>query len=146
MPRKFYNERIEYENLNEELASLKEDIIKEDRKPLLDLEIFGGDFVSSDIYDIIKETLGEHVLNLRPNFKPDRILDEEKGIENGKVLDPRTLLREKIDEKYGWDELSDLSVDLLENLSSKKINEAKYLSKEFYAENFMAEEIEEDES
>lgn len=148
LPRKYFNEKIEYASFNEELGALKEKIIQENNKPLLDLQIVGGDFISSDIYEIITESIGDHVLNLRPDFKPENILQDEENIVLNKTLDPRTLLRKKIDEKYGWVELTNLSVDLLENLSSKKVDSAKILSKEFYDEHFEIEEkydkIEED--
>ena len=135
LPRKYFNEKIEYENFNEELNNLAEKIKQEDKKPLLDLEINGGDFVSADVYDIIKEAIGDHILSFRPDFKPDDILLDEKEIDETKVLDPRTLLREKINAKYeNWEELTNLSLDLLENLSSNNIDDGKYLSKEFYRE------------
>ena len=144
LPRKYFNEKIEYENFDNELNALKEKIMSEERKPLLDLQILGGDFISSDIYDIISESIGDHVLNWRPDFKPDELLRNERNIENNKALDPRTILRNKIDEKYGWDELTALSLDLLENLSAKRVDDAKILSREFYDEEFAAKEIDED--
>lgn len=144
LPRKYFNEKIEYENFDNELNALKEKIMSEERKPLLDLQILGGDFISSDIYDIISESIGDHVLNWRPDFKPDELLRNERNIENNKALDPRTILRNKIDEKYGWDELTALSLDLLESLSAKRVDDAKILSREFYDEEFTAKEIDED--
>lgn len=135
LPRKYFNEEIEYENFNEELNKLAEKLKQEDKKPLLDLKINGGDFVSADVYDIIKEAIGDYILSFRPDFKPNDILmDENKIIEN-RVLDPRTLLRKKINTKYeNWEELTNLSLDLLENLSSNNLDDGKYLSEEFYKE------------
>ena len=141
LPRKYFKEEIDYENFNEELNSLAEKLKQENKKPLLDLKINGGDFVSADVYDIIKETIGDYILSLRPDFKPDDILKDEEKINEDKVLDPRTLLRKKINAKYeNWEELTNLSLDLLENLSSKNVEEGKYLSKEFYKEYFDADE------
>lgn len=140
LPRKYFKEEIEYEKFNEQFDALKEKIIQENRKPLLDLKIVGGDFISSDIYEIITESLGDYVLNLRPEFKPDEVLRKEETAEDEKTLDARTLLRKRIDEKYGWDELTNLSIDLLENLSSRNVDDAKILSQEFYDENFAIEE------
>lgn len=134
LPRKLLNETIKYENFDKELENLKNELKKLDNKPMLDLKVVGGDFVSSDIYEIIQEEIGEYVLNLRPTFKPDEILEEEKYIEAGKPLNPKAVLRSKINEKYGMEEVTDLSIDLLENLSAKKINDAQILSDDFYEE------------
>ena len=136
LPRKQLIETINYENFNEELNDLVDRLEAEDEKPMLDLTVKGGDFDSSDIYEIILDAIGEHVLNIRPNFKPRRILQEESEIEEGEVLDPKTILKRKISEKYGMDEVTELSVDLLDMLSLKNIDEAKTLSENFYNEHY----------
>ena len=136
LPRKILNETIKYENFEEELKNLKNELKILDNKPMLDLKVVGGDFVSSDIYEIIQEEIGELVLNLRPIFKPDEILEEEKYIETGKTLDPKSVLMKRIDEKYCMDEITNLSVDLLDNLSAKKVDDAQVLSDDFYEEYF----------
>ena len=141
LPRKYFRKKIKYEKFNEELNELAEKLNQEDEKPLLDLQIIGGDFVSSDVYDIIKERIGNSILSFRPDFKPDDILRDEKRIKEGNVLDPRTLLWKKINEKYeNWEALTNLSLDLLENLSSNNLDDGKYLSKEFYKEYYDADE------
>ena len=134
LPRKILNETIKYENFKEELENLKNELEILDNKPMLELKIVGGDFVSSDIYEIIQEKIGELVLNLRPIFKPDEILEEERYIEAGKALDPKSVLMNKINEKYGMNEVTDLSLDLLDNLSANKVNDAQVLSDDFYEE------------
>lgn len=134
LPRKLLNETIQYENFDEELENLKNKLKKLDNKPMLDLKVVGGDFVSSDIYEIIHEEIGDYVLNLRPIFKPDEILQEEMYIEAGKALDPKSVLMNKINEKYCMDEVTNLSADLLDNLSAKKVNDAQLLSDDFYEE------------
>ena len=75
-------------------------------------------------------------MNIRPNFKPRRILEEESEIEEGEVLEPKAILKRKISEKYGMDEVTELSVDLLDMLSLKNIDEAKTLSENFYNEHY----------
>lgn len=141
LPRKYFREEINYENFNEKLNNLAEKLKQEDKKPLLDLQIIGGEFVSSDVYEIIKETIGDLILSLRPDFKPDDILRDEERIKEDKVLDPRTLLWKKINAQYeNWEALTNLSLDLLENLSSNNLDDGKYLSKEFYNEYYDADE------
>lgn len=139
LPRKLISKTINYENFDKELAELKNELEKLDSKPMLDLKVVGGDFSSSDIYEIIQSEIGDLVLNLRPIFKPDTILQEELHIEAGKSLDPRAILRSKINKKYCMDEVTDLSVDLLDNLSAKKIDDAQVIADDFYDEFYSAE-------
>lgn len=54
--------------------------------------------------------------------------------EAGKALDPKSVLMNKINEKYCMDEVTNLSADLLDNLSAKKVNDAQLLSDDFYEE------------
>jgi DNA repair exonuclease SbcCD nuclease subunit len=116
LPREFYNEIIDYNKFEERLPIIKKEIESLENKPMLDLTVVGGDFESSEVYEIIKETLGDSVLNLRPSFKPDKVLTEEESINPDNILDPRTLLHMKVNDKYGKD-AGNLSINLLDNLS-----------------------------
>ena len=98
LPREFVRAVIDYNKFDEGLRDVKEKIQSLDNKPMLDLAVVGGDFDSADVYEIIKDEIGEKVLNLRPTFKPDKILDEEKLIDESKILDPRTLLQKRVKE------------------------------------------------
>lgn len=137
LPREFYHEVIDYNKFDERLSILKKEIDALENKPMLDLTVAGGDFDSADIYEIIKETLGDRVLNLRPSFKPDKVLKEEKEINPENILDPRTLLHMKVNEKYGKDE-GNLSVNLLDNLSIGRMDDAKIISDRYYSEHYNA--------
>ncbi|MBQ3473493.1 MAG: DNA repair exonuclease [Methanobrevibacter sp.] len=140
LPREFYKEVIDYNKFDERLKIIKEEIQSLDNKPMLDLTIAGGDFDSAEVYEVIKESLGDSVLNLRPSFKPDKVLEEERIIDETKILDPRTLLQKRVNEKYGNDEVNKLSVDLLDNLSVGRIGDAKFISDRFYSQHYFNEE------
>ena len=140
LPREFYKEIIDYNKFDERLKIIKEEIQSLDNKPMLDLTIAGGDFDSAEVYEVIKESLGDSVLNLRPSFKPDKVLEEERIIDETKILDPRTLLQKRVNEKYGNDEVNKLSVDLLDNLSVGRIDDAKFISDRFYSQHYSTED------
>ena len=126
LPRKFYKEIGEIQSL--------------DNKPMIDLSVVGGDFESADVYEVIKKTIGENVLNLRPTFKPDKLLIDEIEIDLDKTLDPRSLLHLKVNEKYGREEVNRLSVDLLDNLSVGRIDDAQMISDRFYKDYYFNDE------
>ena len=140
LPREFYKEVIDYNEFDERLKIIKEEIQSLDNKPMLDLTVAGGDFDSAIVYENIKEEIGDSVLNLRPSFKPDKVLEEERIIDETKILDPRTLLQKRVNEKYGKDEVNKLSVDLLDNLSVGRIDDAKFISDRFYSQHYYNED------
>ncbi len=139
LPREFYNEIIDYNKFEERLPIIKKEIESLENKPMLDLTVVGGDFESSEVYEIIKETLGDSVLNLRPSFKPDKVLTEEESINPDNILDPRTLLHMKVNDKYGKD-AGNLSINLLDNLSIGRVDDAKIISDRYYSEHYHAVE------
>lgn len=139
IPRKQLKKTIKYNELNEGLEELKNELNSLEKKPMLDLTIEGGNFDSSEIYEIIKDSIGEYVLNLRPTFKPEDILRKELEI-TGEILNPRSMLKNKIDEKYGMKEVTGLSLDLFDYLSVKNIEDAQFISKEFYEEYYFDDE------
>ena len=140
LPRKFYKEIIDYNKFDERIHELKEEIQSLDNKPMIDLSVVGGDFESADVYEVIKKTIGENVLNLRPTFKPDKLLIDEIEIDLDKTLDPRSLLHLKVNEKYGREEVNRLSVDLLDNLSVGRIDDAQMISDRFYKDYYFNDE------
>ncbi len=139
LPRKFYNEVIDYNKFEERIPIIKKEIESLENKPMLDLSVVGGDFESAEVYEVIKKTLGDSVLNLRPSFKPDNVLTEEENINPDNILDPRTLLHIKVNDKYGKD-AGNLSINLLDNLSIGRVDDAKIISDRYYSEHYHAEE------
>lgn len=134
LARKFYNEIIAYDKLDERLSVIEEELKTLEVKPIVDITVRGGDFESADVYEKINEKIGGDVLSFRPTFKPDNVLKGEIEIDGDKTLDPKTLLKQTVDKKFAREEVTKLSVDLLETLSEKRMGEAKYISDEFYDE------------
>ncbi|MEE3491105.1 MAG: DNA repair exonuclease [Methanobrevibacter sp.] len=132
MPREYIREYIDYGDLNEKLDIIKNHIMKLENKPVLELIVENGDFNSSDVYDIINDALGEHVLTIRPNLRPDdsTITDIPEG--DGETLDPRGLLYQELDERHNSKEINNLAVDLLDKLSKGNEEESKHISDKFY--------------
>lgn len=141
LPREYYNEIIDYEKFDERIQIIKDKIQSLDNKPMVDLTVLGGNFDSGAVYDAIKKEIGNDVLILRPRFRPDNVLEPDDY--KGDILDPRTLLYNKVNEKYSKDEGS-LSIDLLDNLSVGRVEDAKIISDKYYGDHYNFEK--EDES
>jgi DNA repair exonuclease SbcCD nuclease subunit len=146
LSRRQCSKNIEYDKLYDELEDLKSKIKGLDKKPLLHISVFGGDSNSSDIHELIQDELGKDTLNLRISYTSDEGLNNNNLPEND-ILNPRRILKEKILEKYDDEDIANLSVDLMVNLSSKRIEDAKYLSDNYYEEHYSysEEDIESDE-
>ena len=130
--REYFREYIDYEKLDEKLEVIKNRIINLEKKPVLELIVENGNFDSSDVYDIINDSLGDYALTIRPNLRPDdsTITDIPEG--DGETLDPRGLLYQKLDERHNNKEINNLAVDLLDNLSKGNEEESKHISDKFY--------------
>lgn len=136
LPRHYFTEVIDYENFTDELSRISQKLDGFDKKPMLDLLVKGGDFDASAVYEVIQDEIGDKVLNLRPVFKPARVLDDEKEIDSDRIFDPKTLLQERLNEKYSKPEITSLSLDLLEYLSAKRTEDARQVSHDFYDEHY----------
>lgn len=130
--REYFREYIDYEKLDAKLEVIKNRIINLEKKPVLELIVENGNFDSSDVYDIINDSLGDYALTIRPNLRPDdsTITDIPEG--DGETLDPRGLLYQKLDERHNSKEINNLAVDLLDNLSKGNEEESKHISDKFY--------------
>ena len=132
LQREYIREYIDYNQLNEKLDIIKNRIMNMEKKPVLELIVENGDFNSSDVYDIINDTLKEYALTIRYTFKPD---DIDITITPDKIegtLDPRGLLYQELDKKHNSKEINNLAVDLLDNLSKGNEEESKHISDKFY--------------
>ena len=132
MQREYIREYIDYKQLNEKLDIIKNRIMNMEKKPVLELIVENGDFNSSDVYDIISDTLKDYALTIRPTFKPD---DIDITITPDKIegtLDPRGLLYQELDKRHNSKEINNLAIDLLDNLSKGNEEEAKHISDKFY--------------
>lgn len=57
IPRKFINVQVEYDNFYKEMPKLKNEISKLDLPPIINLNVFGNDFSSSEVYDYLTRHL-----------------------------------------------------------------------------------------
>ena len=63
-------------------------------------------------------------------------MKEEEEIDKTKILDPRSLLYKKVNDKYRNEDINRLSIDLLDNLSVGRVDEAKIISDRYYDEHY----------
>ena len=107
LQREYIREYIDYNQLNEKLDIIKNRIMNMEKKPVLELIVENGDFNSSDVYDIINDTLKEYALTIRYTFNPDKhddiIIDGDM-----ETLDPRGLLYQELDKRHNSKEINNL--------------------------------------
>ena len=130
--RKLFDEKIEYHELEERLHELKNEILKLDKKPMVDITVIGGDVEGAEIYDLLQNELKDHVLNLKYNYIPES--KDVADITDVGSLDAKKMLYEKVNEKYENKIISTLSVDIFEKLAANEIEDARIISNSFFKE------------
>ncbi|MDO5831409.1 MAG: DNA repair exonuclease [Methanobrevibacter sp.] len=132
--RQFIKRSIKYDDLESDIAGIKELIEDADKKPILDLEIKDVDSDTKVVYDIIKEELGDLALMIRPKFTMagEKSIDEIFADENANI-GPKELIIKQL-EDYNSDEVNQLALDLYDYLSKDKIDESMDLIEQFYSE------------
>ena len=138
LPRKFIRKDIDYAEIMDELKLIRAEIQELDEKPILELSIGNGNFNTSDVYELISDYLNDDALMIRPSYHQKN--DGGTGKIHPGSINPRHMLKQVLDEKYGDEKISDLSVELLDNLSKNKIEEALITSDHYYAERYGEEE------
>ena len=141
--RKQYVLKVKYDELHDKLSKLKDFISTLDKKPLIIISVFGGNANNSDIHEFIQDELSDYTLNLRISYTPDSEIESTNQTKGG-ILEPKSYLRGKILEKYNDVEIANLSVDLLDNLSGNRVDDAKFLSDDYFVSHysFKDEEVE----
>ena len=134
LPREFIREYIDYNEILEKLRIIKSEIQKLDKKPILELTVGNGNFNTSDVYELISDYLSEDTLMIRPSYQ-QKNAPVTDGLKPGS-LNPRVMLKETLDEKYGDEKISDLSLELLDQLSKNRIEEAIITSDNYYDERY----------
>ena len=152
IPREFIKRTIDYNDLESDIAGIKETIKDFDKKPILDLEINNVQSDTSKVYSIIKDELGEFSLMIRPTFN----MAGEESIKNitKDSLGPKDLIIEQLQD-YGNEVVDTLAVELYDLLSKDKIEESGELINLFYEQyysnikddvEFKTESLEKDET
>lgn len=142
LPREFIREYIDYNEIIEKLRYIRSEIQKLDEKPILELTVGNGNFNTAEVYELISEYLNDDALMIRPHYQQKN--DLPKGKIKPGSLDPRIMLKETLNEKYDDEKISDLSVELLDQLSKNRIEEAKITSDNYYKERYGKESGEND--
>ncbi|KZX11961.1 metallophosphoesterase family protein [Methanobrevibacter curvatus] len=132
--REFLIENIDYSKFDSEISQLKNNLSKLNEKPMLNLTVSNGNFNRADIFEVLNKTLSNLTINLRPDFEELQLRGEEDNILiSDEPLNPKFLIRERLEE-YGNEDLTTLAIDLLDNLSQNKVDEANRLADKFYNE------------
>ena len=135
IPREFIKRTIDYSNLENSVVSLRETIKDFDKKPILNLTINNVETDTGQVYDIIKEELGDLALMIRPKFNMHD-MDDADVIVNDKDNVSAIDLIDKHLEGYGNEKVTTLAVDLYQLLSKNKTDEAGEIIKQFYEEQY----------
>ncbi len=135
LPREFISKTIQYPQLNKELYDLKDHIYKSYNKPIVNLTVEGGNFNRGDVYEQINNILADYCLKIRPTFKSEDIVNDEKLIEDITTLEPKELLSEKL-KSFDNEDITNLGIGLFDNLSKDKTEESEKIVDNFYKDYF----------
>ncbi len=138
LPRKFIKEHIDYEYLDEKLQLIKNEIKILDNKPILEITVGGGDFNSAEVYEKIMSELEDYTLSIRPNFKPNKLVQEEVLVKNANLGAKHSLV-EALNDKYSDENITNFAIELLDTLSKDDFEEAELISNNFYKDYFASE-------
>ncbi|WP_405303295.1 exonuclease SbcCD subunit D [Methanobrevibacter sp.] len=144
IPREFIKRSLDYNNLENGVAGIKETIKDFDKKPILNLEIRNVDSDTGGVYELINEELGDLSLMIRPKFIMADEIDPEIII-NDSSVGPEQIIKEHL-KGYDDEAVSNLAIDLYDYLSKDKIDESRDLIDNFYDEYYhtSVEDIEEE--
>lgn len=142
-PRKFINKTVDIKDLTKVLAEIKKDIKDLDKEPIVNLNINNLEGDAGEIHDLINEELDDDCLLVRPRFNYEEDFGIiEPGIDSG--IEITELIKENL-EKYEDEAITNLAIDIYENLSKGKEEAAQEIIKQFYEDYYtVVEETEEE--
>lgn len=129
IPRKFINVQVEYDNFYKEMPKLKNEISKLDLPPIINLNVFGNDFSSSEVYDYLTRHLSDLCLSFRPTFNIEQKYEELIDFKEGPININR-LIAEKFEDE--GEDVVKFTINLFEELSKDKLEAAEDSIKIFY--------------
>ncbi|MBQ8017428.1 MAG: exonuclease SbcCD subunit D [Methanobrevibacter sp.] len=130
IPREFIERNLNYNNLETDIAAIKDTIKGFDKKPILKLTIKDVESDTSRVYEIIKEELGDLSLMIRPTFIMAGEEIEPIDVES-KKLGPEQLIEKSL-EGYGNSEVTTLAIDLYHLLSKDKLDESQEIINQYF--------------
>jgi DNA repair exonuclease SbcCD nuclease subunit len=132
--REFIVKNIQYPNFNNEISNLKREIKDLDEKPVLNLQIEGGNFNKSDTLDNLNKELGDLTLTIKTDFNIESLRKNNTTV-NLSSLDMNELLIDHLIE-FDNEDINNLAINLLDKLSKDKIDDGERIAKKFYNEYF----------
>lgn len=135
LPREFIFKNIEYKKIDSELINLERHVSSLNKKPIVNVTVEKGSFNSANAYKKLNNSLSKFTLMLKPSFKTDDLIKEEKQINDNKSLEPKNLLFERL-KSFDNEDISNLAIDLLNSLSRDNLEESEKISNSFYEEYF----------
>jgi len=135
LPREFISEKIKIYDLDNEISSIKNYIEDMGEKPIINIEIEYKDkdkVNSTDIYEKLNNAFSKSSLMFRPSLTEEKTEEEESFISFDDSLGPRELLKEFLSDYYDNEDINNLALDLFDNLSRDKKEEAQKISDNFY--------------
>lgn len=134
LPREIISETVKYPELKNEIDRIREYIFKLDKKPLMQITIEGGNFDRADVYEILKKGFYNICLSVRPNYKPESLLDDSNSeTEVDELLDPKEIIRDKL-KAFNNGKISDFAINILNEISGGEFKKAEEIAQEFYEE------------
>lgn len=133
LPRKQLIEKIFYPELNSRLDKIVDSVSKLNNKPILNIDIEGGNFSKSDVYELINKKLKEKTLLLKLRFNMTEI-ETRIEPENDSNLTPSSLIKSQLSDLFD-DDTGDFGVSLFNALNSNnKELDVKEICDEFMRE------------
>lgn len=133
MSREFLRENIDFPELDADIEKIKNHISTLSNKPLLSLTVEGGNFNRSEVYDKLNQVFSDICLSLRPNFKSQSLIDAEAILKDGSALNPHKLISGRLKD-FENQKITDLALNLLNEMSNGNTENAEEISKKFYEE------------
>jgi len=134
LPREIIRENVKYFELNDKINRIRDYILKLDKKPLMHITIEGGNFERIEVYEKLKNAFNNICLSVRPNYKPESLLDDSNSeSEVDELLDPKEIIRDKL-KVFNNEKISDFAINILNEISDGEFKKAEEIAEEFYEE------------
>lgn len=133
LPRQFINIRVDYKKLYSEMPNFIKEISELELKPIVNINVFGSDFTSSEVYEYLNKELSELCLSYRPTF--DFLEKDNDNLEyNPGPININRLIKDKLEDD--GEDVVNFTIDLFDELSKDKLEEAETSVKQFYANRY----------
>lgn len=134
LSREILKRRLTGSGMAEEAMKLKGELGSRSEKPLLYLEVKGGDYERKALHETLVSSLSEHVLSLRVSFRA-------AAREKTPAVIARTFdIAAMISEAVGDEKKSELAVRLFRSLSEGNSEDALKVAEDFYFSSAQAKE------